>query len=168
MPHEPIVVRPATIDDIPFLRAMMRVALLASPTFVAHQDMDAIQQAEEREWLNWREHPTPAFVAVDADGRSLGAVRLRPHDSAEGQGWQLGIGIVAGARNQGIGRRLMEQTITYARATGAAYIYLMVDPDNAPAIALYRRTGFVEIGEREHVIGMRLDLERDMNSSQLP
>ncbi len=168
MTHEPIVVRPATVDDIPFARAMMQEALLASPTFLAHLDMEALQEAEEQEWLKWREHPDPVFIAVDAAGRSVGAIRMRPHPSAEGPGWQIGIAVEASARNQGIGRLLIEQAITHARATHAPYLYLLVDPTNAPAIALYRRTGFVETGEQEHVIGMRLDLERVMNSSHMP
>ena len=158
MTSGPIVIRQATVDDIPFLRAMMREALLASPTLLTHLDMEAVEQAEEQEWLKWREHPDPAFVAVDATGRKVGAIRMRPHTSAEGQGWQIGIGIEADARNQGIGRRLIEQAISHARATNASYLYLLVDPTNAPAIALYRQTGFVKTGEQEHVIEMRLRL----------
>lgn len=168
MLREPIEIRLATVDDMPFVRAMMQEALRASPTFLAHLDMAALQRAEEQEWRKWREHPDPVLIAVDATGRKLGAVRLRPHHSPEGQGWQIGIAVEAGARNQGIGRRLIEQAITHARATHAPYLYLLVDPTNLPAIALYRRMGFVEIGERESIIEMRLRLERVMNSSHMP
>lgn len=159
MIKEPIAIRQATAGDIPFLRAMMREALLASPTFLAHQNMEALWQADEHEWLKWREHPDPAFVAVDGDGRSVGAIRMRARRSADQQGWQIGIGVEAEARNHGIGRRLIERAIAYARATHAPYLNLMVDPTNLPAIALYQRTGFVEIGEQEHVIEMRLTLD---------
>jgi ribosomal protein S18 acetylase RimI-like enzyme len=161
MTNEPILIGQATVDDAPFLRAMMWEALLASPTFLAHQDMEVLERHEEQEWAKWREHPDPAFIALDAEGRSVGAIRLRPH-SAEGtegeQGWQIGIGIEADARHKGIGRSLIEHAISFAHATNAAYLYLLVDPTNSPAIALYRRTGFVEIGEREHLIEMRLSL----------
>ncbi len=158
MTNAPIVIRQATADDIPFLRAMMREALLASPSFLAHHDLAALEQADEEVWSKWRDHPDPAFIAVDATGRNMGALRMRAHTAAEEQGWQIGIGVEAEARNQGIGRLLIERAIAYARATGAAYLYLIVDPANSPAIALYRRTGFVETGEREHIIEMRLSL----------
>lgn len=158
MLSEPVLMRSATVDDIPFIRAMMREALSASPTFLAHQHIEALQQAEEQEWLKWQEHPTPVFVAVDATGRNVGALRLRPHHTKVAQGWQLGIGVEAEARNRGIGRRLVEHAINYASATNAPYLNLMVDPTNLPAIALYRRTGFVEIGEHDNVIEMRLTL----------
>lgn len=168
MLREPIEIRQATVDDMPFARAMMQEALRASPTFLAHQNLEALQRTEEQEWRKWREHPDPIFIGVDAAGRKLGAVRLRTHHSPEGQGWQIGIAVEAEARNQGIGRRLVEQAIAYARATNAPYLYLLVDPTNPPAIALYRRMGFVEIGERENIIEMRLRLERVMNSSHMP
>src|SRR5271165_4412740 len=117
MLSEPITVRQATIEDIPFLRAMIREALLASPTFLTHQDEAALQAAEEQGWQQWREHPSPAFVAIDATGRKLGAITLRTPESATVPGWQIGIGVEADARGHGIGQRLVEQAISYARET---------------------------------------------------
>lgn len=160
MVSEPTAVRRATVDDIPFLSAMMDEAYLASPTFLAHHSMEQVQRYEERLWAEWRDHPGPAFIAVESDGRPLGALRLTPDDSPHGQGWVIGIGVAAGARRQGVGRRLMEAAITFARTTGAPYLYLVVDPTNAPAIALYRHTGFIETGEVEHALGMRLVLDQ--------
>jgi ribosomal protein S18 acetylase RimI-like enzyme len=155
---EPVMVRPATIEDIPFLQAMMREALLASPTFLAFQDELAIEQAEEADWARWRERPEPAFVAEDATSQKVGAIRLRPHTSTMGQGWQIGMGVEASARGQGVGYRLIEQAVLYARQTHSAYLNLLVDPTNLPAIALYRRAGFYDIGEREHIREMRLSV----------
>ena len=155
---EPVTIRQATIEDIPFLRAMMREALLASPTFLEFQDERAIDQAEEADWTRWREHPEPAFIAEDTTLQEAGAIRLRPHTSSVGQGWQIGIGVVASARGQGVGYRLIERAILYARQTHSSYLNLLVDPANLPAIALYRRVGFRDIGESEHVLEMRLSL----------
>jgi [ribosomal protein S18]-alanine N-acetyltransferase len=155
---EPVTIRQATIEDIPFLRAMIREALLASPTFLEFQDERAIEQAEEADWTRWREHTEPAFIAEDATLKKVGAIRLRPHTSSVGQGWQIGIGVEASARRQGVGYRLIERAISFARHTRSAYLNLLVDPANLPAIALYRRVGFRDIGEREHVLEMRLSL----------
>jgi ribosomal protein S18 acetylase RimI-like enzyme len=155
---EPIAIRQATIEDLPFLRAMIREALLASPTFLAFQDERSIEQGEEARWMRWREHPEPAFVAEDATLQKLGAITLRPHTASEGRGWQIGIGVEAPARGQGVGYRLIEQAILYARQTHSTYLNLVVDPANLPAITLYRRVGFVDVGEREHLLEMRLPL----------
>jgi ribosomal protein S18 acetylase RimI-like enzyme len=156
---EPVTIRQATIEDITFLRAMIREALLASPTFLAFQDEQAIEQAEEAGWTRWREHPEPAFIAEDATPQKVGAITLRPHTASVGRGWQIGIGVEASARGQGVGYRLVERAILYARQTHSAYLNLLVDPANLPAIALYRRVGFGDIGESEHVLEMRLTFE---------
>jgi ribosomal protein S18 acetylase RimI-like enzyme len=161
MVTEPITIRRATIDDIPFLRAMVWEAVLASPSFIeAHQGLDALAQVETERWRSWQPQSNPVFVAEDAAGRKLGAITLRPHPSPDGKGWQLGLGVEAAARNQGIGRRLLEGAVSHLRSLSAPYLTLFVDESNAPAIALYRRTSFVDIGEGgTGVREMRLQLE---------
>jgi len=69
----------------------------------------------------------------------------------------LGLGVQAEARGRGVGYRLVERAISYVREVAAPYLTLFVDVANTPAIALYQRTGFVEIGERHNVIEMRLN-----------
>jgi ribosomal protein S18 acetylase RimI-like enzyme len=68
------------------------------------------------------------------------------------------MGVEASARGHGIGYRLIERAILYARQTHSAYLNLLVDPANLPAIALYRRVGFRDIGVHEHVLEMRMPL----------
>ncbi len=55
----------------------------------------------------------------------------------------LGMGVAATHRGQGIGSRLMDVTLDAAQAGGLSRIELVVRADNAPAIALYRRKGFI-------------------------
>ncbi|MDQ2715085.1 MAG: hypothetical protein M3Z08_09275 [Chloroflexota bacterium] len=40
----------------------------------------------------------------------------------------------------------------------AFYVNLFVDPTNTRAIALYRRVGFIESGEQDQMLEMRIDL----------
>jgi [ribosomal protein S18]-alanine N-acetyltransferase len=56
------------------------------------------------------------------------------------------IGVDPTFQGQGIGRRLLDALLGYA---GNAPVYLEVRTDNAPAIALYRSAGFVQIGLRK-------------------
>jgi ribosomal-protein-alanine N-acetyltransferase len=80
----------------------------------------------------------------------------------------LNISVVRDAQRRGFGRRLLEHLIAEARHQGIRQFFLEVRPSNEPALALYQRTGFVEIGQRkgyypssggrENAIVMRLEL----------
>jgi [ribosomal protein S18]-alanine N-acetyltransferase len=66
------------------------------------------------------------------------------------------IGVDPTFQGRGIGRRLLDALLRYADRTagaatsgGAATVFLEVRTDNAPAIALYRSAGFVEVGLRK-------------------
>ena len=48
-------------------------------------------------------------------------------------------------RGQGLARRLCAALLDHARADGARLAYLQVEADNAPARAVYRRLGFVDV-----------------------
>lgn len=51
-------------------------------------------------------------------------------------------------QNYGVGRRLMDQVLAHAHRERLASIFLEVGDANKPALALYRRLGFVEVGDR--------------------
>ena len=83
---------------------------------------------------------------------------------------EFGMIVAASHRKQGIGRALIENAAAWARANGKAALRLRVFPDNAPALALYRSVGFVEVqiqraaiprgdGAPLDVIVMRLPIE---------
>lgn len=58
----------------------------------------------------------------------------------------LSIAVAAGARGRGIGTRLMDEAVAWAKRSGVEKLVLSVYPHNEPAIALYRKFGFVEEG----------------------
>jgi ribosomal protein S18 acetylase RimI-like enzyme len=156
---EPITVREATTEDIPFVRAMIWKAIVASPTLVTLDGIETMQQYENHYWRSWQDHPDPVFVAIDATGHKLGAITIKPNDTDEPvSGWRIGIGVEAFARGQGIGKRLIEISIAFALVKNAMYVNLFVDPMNNQAIALYQRLGFVEVGKVGGLIEMRVNL----------
>lgn len=59
--------------------------------------------------------------------------------------------IVVGARwrGRGVGRALLERHLERLGTAGARTLFLEVNADNAPARALYARTGFAEVGRRK-------------------
>lgn len=61
----------------------------------------------------------------------------------------LNIGVVHAAQGRGLGTRLLEYLLSIAQCSGIRQFFLEVRPSNLPALALYRRAGFVEISRRK-------------------
>jgi ribosomal protein S18 acetylase RimI-like enzyme len=159
MSTEAILIREATGEDLPFLRAMIWEAVLASPGLLARHGLERLQQFEDGYWSGWEKHPDPAFVAVDTGGRKVGAITLKADDAERPvRGWRIAIGVETEVRGRGVGYRLLERAIAFAREQGAAYVNLFVDPANARAIALYQRVGFRETERPDDLMEMRISL----------
>lgn len=85
-----------------------------------------------------------AMVGGD-DGRLAGFVlSRRAADEAE----VLTIAMTLRQRGQGIAGRLLSQHMKTLAYAGARVLFLEVDEGNEPALALYRRAGFAEVGRR--------------------
>jgi RimJ/RimL family protein N-acetyltransferase len=100
----------------------------------------------ERRAAAWQLDGT--LVAV-ADGEIVG--ELQVHETSFGFG-ELGMLVAADWRGQGVGSALVVAAIEWARARGLHKLSLGVFPQNAAAIALYRKFGFVEEGRRRQHI----------------
>ncbi len=88
---------------------------------------------------------TPAYVACDARRRIAGFAMLRlAGDEAE----LMTIAVDPKWRGKGVGRALLEAGLADLLMSAARRLFLEVAADNAPALALYRRQGFAEIGRR--------------------
>ena len=86
------------------------------------------------------------FVAVD-EGVVVGHCFLQ---LGAGRA-DLGMALTGGYRGVGLGRRLLEAGIEWARSAGAHKVVLEVWPDNERALRLYERLGFVVEGRhRRH------------------
>jgi ribosomal-protein-alanine N-acetyltransferase len=89
---------------------------------------------------------TLAAAALDpASGRLRGFVLARlAADEAE----ILTIAVDPAVRGKGVGRALLTENLRQAARARARAMFLEVDQDNASAVALYKRLGFVKVGER--------------------
>ena len=67
---------------------------------------------------------------------------------AVGEGEILTLAVARAHRRQGIGWRLMTAVLGELHGHRAEALFLEVDERNVPAIALYRRLGFREVGKR--------------------
>jgi RimJ/RimL family protein N-acetyltransferase len=92
------------------------------------------------------ERGEPVYFALDAS-RVVGWCDIsrsgsdsRPHVGG------LGMGLLPEYRGKGIGKRLIRAAMDAAKTVGMQRIELTVYVHNAPAIALYKKVGFVEEG----------------------
>jgi ribosomal-protein-alanine N-acetyltransferase len=89
---------------------------------------------------------TVGAAALDpASGRLRGFILSRlAADEAE----ILTIAVQAAFQGKGVGRALLSENLRQASNAGARAMFLEVAKDNAPALALYARFGFLKVGER--------------------
>jgi ribosomal-protein-alanine N-acetyltransferase len=85
----------------------------------------------------------PGAFGLWRDGAGLLLARMAA-DEAE----ILTFGVIAAARRRGHGTALLRAALAGARARGAGAMFLEAAADNAPALALYAREGFAEVGRR--------------------
>ena len=92
-----------------------------------------------------RGHPLARAWLIRQDGRTVGYAILCLGFGIEYGGPDAFVDdlyLVPDARGRGIGATVMQRLEAEARAMGLCALFLVVDPDNAPAVALYRRCGF--------------------------
>ena len=84
---------------------------------------------------------------VEQDGHVVGFIMTFPFED-EGERRLNLVRLIIDGRHQrrGLGRAVVAMLIDEALREGIVTVTLSVQPDNAPAIALYRATGFVENG----------------------
>jgi [ribosomal protein S18]-alanine N-acetyltransferase len=100
-----------------------------------------------------------------SDGEIEGMLRDRlvlAHRAAAGRGLQgfilsrliadeaeiLSVAVASAQRGKGLARRLIDLHLRRLAGLGARAVYLEVDEGNVPALRLYRRAGFREVGRR--------------------
>jgi L-phenylalanine/L-methionine N-acetyltransferase len=106
---------------------------------------------EERRYLKAAlRHPDAAVFVAEADGRVVARLSLArdPHPASRHVA-DLGIMVFASHRRRGVGTRLLEEAVGWARISGITKLELHVFPWNAPALALYESFGFEREGYRK-------------------
>ncbi|MFR0355143.1 GNAT family N-acetyltransferase [Streptomyces sediminimaris] len=139
-----VTLRVLTPDDWPLWRALRLAALTDAPNAFKVRLADWHSGEEER----WRARlglPGAHHVAALLDGHAVGMASGLP-GAAESKELRS-VWVSSRARGRGIGNRLVAAIETWALASGAAALKLAVLADNEPAIALYRRHGFMATGE---------------------
>ena len=141
-----ILIRPAVpADAAALLQCMKTIGTETDNLTFGGEGLPFSEEAEAAFLASFAEPGNGAFyVAVDGDkiigSASLSVLPLRMSHRAE-----LGISILKEYWGQGIGSAIMEQIIRFARENSIEIIELQVRCDNATAIRLYEKYGFVRL-----------------------
>lgn len=158
-------VRPAGADDEPFLREMSYGAAFWRDGQERPSFDEALADPMLRRYVEgWGRGGDAGFIAEEQGGARIGAcwIRLFAPD-APGYGFvdasvpELSIYVVPERRGGGIGGRLIQTALEHATREAVPAVSLSVAADN-PAIRLYERHGFVQVGFDGHSYTMRADL----------
>ena len=139
-------VRRAGPEDADACAAVMAVVAEEGSWILTEAPVDVAEWA-----LGMQGRDDPVWVLEDDDGRIIGHLGLHvPYPKAPDV-LTLGMGLVPEARGRGGGSALLAAALEHARANGAHRVELEVFPENARAIGLYVKHGFVVEGlKREH------------------
>jgi RimJ/RimL family protein N-acetyltransferase len=148
-----MVPTPATAADVP------AVMLLIGRVF-AEYGLLLMPQFEVPDLLRFDTHYTPPrgafWVVRDETTRVVGSVGVDRVDERTAELHRLYVD--ATLRGRGIGQRLVETVLEWARAQGLARVVLWSDTRFETSHRLYRRLGFAQLGERT--------VEGDVNESR--
>lgn len=139
-----VTVRALTVDQWPEWRALRLAALAADP----HAFGSTLAEWSGAGDLETRWRGRLGSIALnllaDLDAKAVGmASASAPED---GTSELFSMWVAPAARGRGVGDALIREAMDWAGAHGARRIALDVRQANEPAIALYQRHGFCDIG----------------------
>jgi ribosomal protein S18 acetylase RimI-like enzyme len=153
------VIRPASHQDVPFMRDMLQHAYYWRVDRISEADEPSLRRYVER----WGRPGDTALIAIQ-DFQRVGAAWFRLFDKANaGYGFvddetpELSIAVVPSRRGAGLGSELLDALLDRARADGYAEISLSVEK-GSPAVGLYGRHGFELLREDDGGVTMRAAL----------
>jgi ribosomal protein S18 acetylase RimI-like enzyme len=152
----PITVREATPKDAAALLAHLK-ELTAEPGINIPLGPDEVTTTLEQEkslLSDIANSPNAIMLVAEADGAIVGELSLKtisPRRAVKHVA-TLGMSVKQAWRGKGVGRALLADAIAWAPSAGIKRIELYVYARNAPAIALYEKSGFAIEGRRKAFI----------------
>jgi RimJ/RimL family protein N-acetyltransferase len=148
--------------DIPALIALINV-LAAEPSYFFILPLDPVSGvgALKSHLATIAASDNEKVLVAHCGGELVGLVTGTRGPFRERRGCiEIGVGVAPTCRGRGIGRALLVAVETWARQAGVHRLHLTVAAENAAAIALYRKLGFVVEGTQRasaEIGGVRID-----------
>ncbi len=151
-----ITIRKARKEDTAWLAEHIRELISEPDRYIAFEPDEVAGVAKQQcniltESLN---RDDMLYLVAEIDGNPAGEIVLQRGTLHAYQHFvTLGITVKKRWRHQGIGRRLMEEALAWAKTNPwLRRIELWVDAENAPAISLYTKCGFQIEGLRQQAV----------------
>jgi RimJ/RimL family protein N-acetyltransferase len=142
-----LLVRPAVPGDAPALAALGRAVAAEQELWLTYERSAS---DERRNIKSVRRDPNVAVFVAETPAGLVGRLSIaRDNGPQSHHVAELGLMVAGSERRRGIGTALIEEAVTWARGSGVTKLELHVFPHNEPAIALYRKLGFTEEGQRK-------------------
>jgi GNAT superfamily N-acetyltransferase len=112
--------------------------------------LDRERRLGEAGWIDWIEGwegATNVMFVAERDDRWIG-MALGSRTGEEPEAHLYGMWVDPAWRGRGIGARLVDRVLGWARSWGAGSVILAVTETNEDAAAFYERLGFADTGER--------------------
>ena len=135
--HTAVEIIPYQPEHQPYFEALNR-AWIEKYFWMEERDVQSLQHPDETILK-----PGGAILVAQYDREIAGVAALKPY--AEGVYEFTKMAVDERFRGKGIGQRLTEACVGKARSLGAHTVILYSSTKLIPAIALYRKLGFVEI-----------------------
>lgn len=120
-------------------------------------ELEAMDLAQLRNPDEYILNPGGEIFFAIRDSVPIGTCAMVPHGPRTYEIAKMAV--MANARGQGIGDRLMERCLEWAREKGAARVMLLSNTKLEPAIKLYKKHGFKVIHLGEHPDYARCNIE---------
>lgn len=147
--------RPHRLGELGWL--IQRQAVLYNQEFSWNAEFEALIAGIYCAFEQAPETPPKKLWIAELNGRIAGSIFVQPHagDSTVAQLRMLFV--EPAARGQGVGERLVTETVAFARKAGYRRIMLWTQASLAAARRLYERAGFrLESAEPNHAFGVEL------------
>ena len=145
---ENIVIRDLRKADNPFIAKVIRVAL---EEFGVARPGTVYTDPTTDDLFHLFSNENSRYYVAEHKGSIVGGCGIFPTIGLEKDTVELvKLYVDASARNQGVGRILMEKSIQAAKELGYRVVYLETMPELGKAITLYQRLGFQKL---DHPLG---------------
>ena len=142
--QHPIVIRKATIKDVPDIVLLLADDILGS---TRESRVGAIAESYYRAFHAIEHDPNQQLVVAECAGKTVGTLQMTYLFNMSFQGARRamieGVHVTPQSRNQGVGQHMMEWAIAQAKQNGCWFVQLTSHKQRGNAHRFYERLGFI-------------------------
>ena len=136
-----VIVREATADDLDAILDLLEIVAAEDRYIATEAPLNRDELATSFRSKYFADSRQTAIFVAEQERRVVGRIGIEGTEVSS-----LGMMVAPDWRGRGIGQRLLQRAIDWARSVGAHKVSLDVFPDNEAAIRLYRSFGFEQEG----------------------